>query len=107
MIEAQKEKEISECAGTDDQGDVDFALKKAVSGSSVDDFELTSEKNSLKRLHEEAEIDSKLEEKPPRPEAIIAPKKSMRNLVEESIGDSIATELSEETSEAPTYEEFL
>lgn len=57
---------------------------------------MSTEKNSLKRLHEEADLDSKLEEKP-RPDVVIAPKKSMRNLVEESIGDSIATELSEES----------
>lgn len=79
-----------------------------MSGNPIEnDFEDSGEKNSLKRLHEEAEIDSKLEDKPSRPEAIIAPKSSMRNLVEETIGDSVATELGEETSEAPTFDELL
>ena len=79
-----------------------------MSGNPIEnDFEDSGEKNSLKRLHEEAEIDSKLEDKPLRPEAIIAPKSSMRNLVEETIGDSVATELGEETSEAPTFDELL
>ena len=109
LAEAQKEKEISECAGTDDQGEVDFALKKAIGGGPLEssEFEPSEDKNSLKRLQEEADHDTRTAEHISHPDTYIAPKSSMRNLVEESIGDSVATELSEETTEAPTFDELL
>ena len=76
-------------------------------GPLENEFEPSEEKNSLKRLQEEADHDTRTAEHNSHPDTYIAPKSSMRNLVEESIGDSVATELSEETTEAPTFDELL